>query len=46
MDIAYAVGKQIRIYRKLSGLSQEDLAAKIFKSKSIISKYELGVSHS
>jgi len=36
------LGKRIRLYRKSCGMSLEDLAAKIHKSKASISKYELG----
>ena len=45
MEIQKSIGAQIRLYRKLQGLSLEELAAKIYKSKSIISKYELGQSN-
>lgn len=45
MNIQQAIGKQIRMYRKLQKLSLEDLASKIYKSKSIVSKYELGQSN-
>lgn len=42
MEIQKSVGRQIRMYRKKRGLTLEALAAKIYKSKSIVSKYELG----
>lgn len=42
MEIPEVIGANIRMFRKLHGLSQEELAAKIFKSKSVFSKYELG----
>jgi len=42
MDVQQIVGMQIRMYRKMRGLSLEELAARIYKSKSIVSKYELG----
>lgn len=45
MSFNAEVGKQIRMYRKKRGLSMEELAEKIYKSKSVISKYELGQSN-
>lgn len=45
MEFQQIVGAQIRMYRKKQGLSLEELAAKIYKSKSIVSKYELGQSN-
>lgn len=42
MEILEAVGHRIRMYRKLKHLSQEELAARIYKSKSAVSKYERG----
>ena len=42
MKIQKDVGAKIRFYRKKRGLSLEELAQKIYKSKSIVSKYELG----
>ncbi len=45
MSVQQSIGKHIRMYRKLRGLSLEELAAKIYKSKSIVSKYELGQSN-
>ena len=40
--IVEALGKKIRLYRKANGMSLEELAAKVYKSKASISKYELG----
>lgn len=40
--ILEALGKKIRLYRKANGMSLEELAAKVYKSKASISKYELG----
>ncbi len=37
-----ALGKKIRLYRKANGMSLEELASKVYKSKASISKYELG----
>lgn len=45
MNINSTVGSQIRLYRKKRGLSLEQLAGKIYKSKSVVSKYELGQSN-
>lgn len=45
MGIPDAVGNKIRMYRRLKRLSQEELAARIYKSKSVLSKYELGQSN-
>lgn len=42
MSVPELVGSRIRMFRRLKNLSQEELAARIYKSKSIISKYELG----
>lgn len=42
MHINEVVGGQIRLYRKKRGYSLEELAGKLYKSKSIVSKYELG----
>lgn len=36
------VGSRIRLYRKTSGLTMDELARKVHKSKSSISKYESG----
>ncbi len=44
MSMQKAVGEKIRMYRKQKGMSIEELAARIYKSKSILSKYELGES--
>lgn len=41
-NILEALGKKIRLYRKANGMSLEELAAKVYKSKASISKYELG----
>ena len=35
-------GKRIRFYRKLCNMSQDQLAAAIYKSESTLSKYERG----
>ena len=43
-DIQKKVGERIRMYRKMRRMSLEELAAKVYKSKSIVSKYELGES--
>lgn len=40
--ILEALGKKIRLYRKANGMSLEELAAKVYKSKASVSKYELG----
>jgi len=40
--IAEEIGKKIKIYRKRNGMTIDDVAAKICKSKSTISKYENG----
>ncbi|EOS70214.1 hypothetical protein C818_01906 [Lachnospiraceae bacterium MD308] len=45
MSFNAEVGKQIRMYRKKRGFSIEELADRIYKSKSVISKYELGQSN-
>ncbi|MBR0135565.1 MAG: helix-turn-helix transcriptional regulator [Clostridia bacterium] len=44
MSMQKTVGEKIRLYRKQKGMSIEELAARIYKSKSILSKYELGES--
>lgn len=44
MDAQKKAGEKIRLYRKLKGLTLEELASQIHKSKSILSKYELGDS--
>lgn len=36
------LNEKIRKYRKEAGLSQEDLASKIYVSKTLITKYESG----
>lgn len=41
-DITRHIGSRIRLYRKLLGLTINDLAEKIHKSKSTVSKYETG----
>jgi transcriptional regulator with XRE-family HTH domain len=38
------VGEKLRMYRKLKRLSLEEVAARVYKSKSILSKYERGES--
>lgn len=38
------LSKNIRIYRKSLGLTQEQLANKLFSKKSLISNYENGYS--
>ena len=40
--ILETLGRKIRLYRKANGMSLEDLAAKIYKIKASVSKYELG----
>ncbi|MCI7640078.1 MAG: helix-turn-helix transcriptional regulator [Clostridiales bacterium] len=42
MDIAQEIGLKIRYYRKKKGMTVEQLAAAVCKSKSSISKYESG----
>lgn len=42
MDINKEIGKKIRAYRKAQGLSLADLADKIYKNTSTMSKYENG----
>ena len=42
MGISKSVGDRIRMFRRLKHLTQEELAAQIYKSKSVLSKYELG----
>lgn len=44
MNAQKQVGEKIRMYRKLRRMSLEELANLIHKSKSILSKYELGES--
>lgn len=44
MNRQQEVGERLRKFRKLRGISLEELSAKVYKSKSIISKYELGES--
>ncbi len=41
-DVSTHVGKQIRLYRKIKGLTMEELAGRIHKTKSTVSKYESG----
>ena len=41
-DITRHIGSRIRLYRKLLGLTIDDLAEGIHKSKSTVSKYETG----
>lgn len=43
-DMQKKIGERIRMYRKMRQMSLEELAAKVYKSKSIVSKYELGES--
>lgn len=40
------VGRQIKKYRISLGLSQEELAEKVYVSRQTISNWETGVSHS
>ena len=40
--IAQEIGKKIRLYRKRSHRTIEELAAQIYKSKATVSKYERG----
>ncbi len=40
------IGKKIHQFRKLSGISQEQLAEKLNVSRQTISKWETGVSQS
>ena len=42
MDISHEVGERIRFYRKKKGLTIDQLAAAVCKSKSCVSKYEKG----
>lgn len=41
-EVSVHIGKQIRLYRKIKGLTMEELAGLIHKTKSTISKYESG----
>lgn len=41
-QINQEIGKKIRIFRKMRNLTLDELALKIYKSKSTISKYEKG----
>lgn len=41
-DISIQIGKRIRTFRKKRNITLEDLASRIHKSKSTISKYETG----
>ena len=41
-NIASCIGNQIRLYRKLTKMSLDELAGKINKSKGTVSKYENG----
>ena len=41
-DINKEIGKRIRICRKHRGMTQDELGAKIYKSKATVSKYEKG----
>ena len=41
-DIQQRIGRKIRMYRKASKMTLTELSNKIYKSKSILSKYELG----
>lgn len=43
-EIQKMVGLKLRMYRKAKGLTLEDLSRRVYKSKSILSKYELGES--
>ena len=45
-EISTLVGQQIRECRKKRNMTLEDMAGLIGKSRSTISKYEKGVSHS
>ncbi|MDE7007299.1 MAG: helix-turn-helix domain-containing protein [Lachnospiraceae bacterium] len=40
------VGTQIKKYRSNMGISQEELAKKVYVSRQTISNWETGVSHS
>ena len=42
MNIQQTVGDNIRKFRQARGMTMEDLAARIYKGKSTISKYEKG----
>ena len=41
-DISVETGRRIRYFRTGSGMTLEELAAKVYKSKATISKYEKG----
>ena len=41
-ELTRHIGQRIRLYRKSNGLTLEELAARIHKSKSSVSKYESG----
>lgn len=41
-NISCEIGKRIREYRRQKNMTQEELAAKIYKSKATLSKYERG----
>lgn len=41
-NIQLRIGSKIRMYRKANKMTLDDLSSKVFKSKSILSKYELG----
>ncbi len=43
-DINKKIGERIRMYRKARGMTLEQLASKVYKGKSVVSKYELGES--
>ena len=40
------LGKNLQILRKITNMTQEELAEKLNVSRQTISKWELGVSHS
>ncbi|MDE7188482.1 MAG: helix-turn-helix domain-containing protein [Lachnospiraceae bacterium] len=40
------VGTQIKKYRNHMGISQEELAEKVYVSRQTVSNWETGVSHS
>ena len=44
--MAVNLGSKIREFRKVKGLTQEQLAATLCISPQAISKWEMGVSHS
>ena len=41
-ELAVHVGQKIRLFRKIQGLTVEQLAARIQKSKATVYKYESG----